>query len=182
MLGIDARTRPDRRAGSRSAGSSIGVAYGAGSLWLVGGGDVVRVDPRTGRTLHHFPADADLLVVADGAVWAASTDGSVWKIDPVGNAIVAHAKLHPVVSDLAVGGGSVWVSILGEDKVYELSEDDLSVQQAVPAGPDPERISSGGGAVWVANTAGEGGVASRRGVRRADAVRDGLGADGAACP
>jgi ABC-type transport system substrate-binding protein len=134
-------------------GSSIGVAYGAGSLWLVGGGDVVRVDPLSGRTLHDYRASADLLVYAAGAVWASSTDGSVWKIDPVGNVIVAHAKLHPVVGDLAVGNGSVWVSILGENKVYQLSEDDLSVLQATPAGLDPERIATGGGIVWVANTA-----------------------------
>jgi ABC-type transport system substrate-binding protein len=129
------------------------VAYGAGSLWLVGGGDVVRVDPRSGRTLHHYSANADLLVYAGGGVWAASTDGSVWKIDPVGNAIVAHAKLHPVIGDLTVGGRSVWVSVLGENKVYQLSEDDLSVLQAAPAGLDPERISTGGGTVWIANTA-----------------------------
>src|SRR5207247_9718299 len=80
------------------------------------------------------------------------SDGSVWKIDPVGNAITTRTKLHSFVSDLAVGDGSVWVSIVGEDKVYQLSEDDLGVQQAAPAGPDPERISAGAGSVWVANT------------------------------
>src|SRR5205823_4104722 len=47
----------------------------------------------------------------------------------------------------------VWVSVVGDDAVYRLSEDDLSVQQAVPAGPDPERISFGGGRLWIANTA-----------------------------
>ncbi len=156
-------------------GSSIGVAFGAGSLWLVGGGDVVRVDPRTGRTLHHYSASADLLVYAGGAVWAASTDGSVWKIDPVGNVIVAHAKLHPVVGDLTVGGGAVWVSILGENKVYELSEDDLSVLQAASAGLDPERISIGGGTVWVANTSAQAvsQVAERTGARTQLATRSG---------
>jgi ABC-type transport system substrate-binding protein len=151
VLGIDAAT--GRRARQfEIGGSSVGIAFGAGSLWLIGGGDVVRVDPGSGRTLHHYSANADWLVSADGAVWAASTDGSVWKIDPIGNAITVHAKLHSYVSDLAVGGGSVWVSILGEDKVYELSEDDLGVQQAALAGPDPERIAAGGGSVWVANT------------------------------
>ena len=152
VLGIDGGSGKIVRRFS-IGGSSIGVAYGAGSLWLVGGADVIRVDPRSGRTLRHYSASADVLVYADGAVWAASSDGSVWKIDPVGNVIVAHAKLHPVLGDLTVGGGSVWVSILGENKLYELSEDDLSVLQAAPAGLDPERISTGGGTVWVANTA-----------------------------
>src|SRR5439155_11952752 len=94
VLGIDGRSgRIVRR--FPIGGSSIGIAYGAGSLWLVGGGEVVRVDPRSGRTLHHFPANADLLVYADGAVWASSTGGSVGKIDPPGSVIVAHAKLPP---------------------------------------------------------------------------------------
>jgi ABC-type transport system substrate-binding protein len=149
-LGIDAATgRIVRR--FTIGGSSIGVAYGAGSLWLIGGGDVVRVDPRTGKTLGHFSANADLLAYGDGAVWVASTAGDVWKIDPVSNTIVVHAKLHSYVGDLAVGNRSVWVSILGEDKVYELGESDLAVEQAVPTGPDPVRVAAGGGAVWVAN-------------------------------
>jgi ABC-type transport system substrate-binding protein len=151
VRGIDASTG---RAVHRFAigGSSIGIAYGAGSLWLVGGGDVVRVAPRSGRILHHFHAAADYLAYGDGAVWAAGTDGSVWKLDPVSNTITAHAKLHPFVSDLSVGGGAVWAAVVGEDKVYELSEDDLGVEQAAPAGADPERISVDRGEVWIANT------------------------------
>ena len=150
VLGIDAASGRIRRRFD-IGGSSIGIAFGAGSLWLVGGGDVIRVDPHTGRTLRHFAANADLLAYGDAALWIASSAGDVWKLDPVADTIVAHAKLHPVIGDLAVGDGSVWVSILGEDKVYQLSEDDLGVQQAAPAGPDPVRITAGGGAVWVAN-------------------------------
>jgi Protein kinase domain/Bacterial extracellular solute-binding proteins, family 5 Middle len=150
VLGIDATSgRIARR--FPIGGSSIGVTYGAGSLWLIGGGDVVRVDPKSGKTLHHYPANADLLAFGDGAVWVAGTSGDVWKIDPVGNAVTVHAKLHAYLSDLEVGGGSVWVSILGEDKLYELGESDLAVEQAVPAGPDPIRIAAGDGTVWVAN-------------------------------
>jgi ABC-type transport system substrate-binding protein len=152
LIGIDARSgRIVRR--FPIGGSSIGIAYGSGSLWLVGGGDVVRVAPRTGKTLHHFPANADWLVCGDGAVWAASGDGTIWKLDPVGNTIVTRTKLHSYLSDLLVGDGSLWVSIIGEDKVYELNEKDLGVDQSAPAGPDPERIAAGGGAVWIANSA-----------------------------
>ena len=71
VLGIDARPAGSC-AGSTIGGSSIGIAYGAGSLWLVGGVEVVRVDPRSGRTLHHFPAACGSgSLYADGAVWAA---------------------------------------------------------------------------------------------------------------
>ena len=62
VLGIDARTgRIVRR--FPIGGSSIGIAYGAGSLWLVGGGEVVRVDPRTRPDAPPLPGRADLLAV-----------------------------------------------------------------------------------------------------------------------
>jgi ABC-type transport system substrate-binding protein len=150
VLGIDARSgRVARR--FEFAGSSVGIAYGFGSLWLVGGAEVLRVDPRSGRTLHRFPIVADWLAAGGSAVWAASSDGSVWKLDPVANAITARTKLHGWLSDVAVGNGSVWVSIVGEDAVYQLSEDDLGEERAIPSGPDPERISAGGGRIWVAS-------------------------------
>jgi ABC-type transport system substrate-binding protein len=151
VLGIDARTGHVAHR-FPIGGSSIGIAYGAGSLWLVGGATVVRIDPRNGRTLHEFAATADWLVFAGGALWAASQDGSVWKIDPVENRITVHTKLHPWLSDVAVGGGFVWVSIVGENAVFKLSKNDLSVQDVLRSGADPERLSIGGGNVWVANT------------------------------
>jgi hypothetical protein len=152
VLGIDGRTGQVMRRFS-IGGSSSGVTYGAGSLWLIGGAKVLRVDPKTGRTLHSFGAPADWLAFGDGAVWAAGTDGFVWKIDPVANRISARIRLHPWLSDLTIGGGFVWASIVGDDEVFKLSENDLSLQQVLPGGPDPERMSAGGGYLWVANTA-----------------------------
>jgi hypothetical protein len=100
------------------AGSSIGVAHGA--VALAGGVQTLFASIRgAAGTLRHYSASADVLVYADGAVWAASSDGSVWKIDPVGNDCRAR-EAAPVLGDLTVGGGSVWVSILGENKFYEL--------------------------------------------------------------
>src|SRR4051812_8511159 len=132
-----------------------GIAYGAGSLWLAQGSVIRRVDPRTGRILRHYSAPARWLVFADGALWAAAPgSGRVTKIDPAENKIAAHANLHPWITDLAVGGGLVWVSVTPANAVFELDEDKLGVQgTSTPAGKDPERISFGGGHLWVANSA-----------------------------
>jgi ABC-type transport system substrate-binding protein/predicted Ser/Thr protein kinase len=156
---VDARNgKVRRRVTMRGGASEGGVAYAGGSLWLASGPGVVRVDPATGRILRRFPIEGISggmhIVFADGAVWAARPGkGAVVKIDPAANLITHRTVLHGWVSDLAVGGGSVWVSIVPDGIVYRLSEDDLSVRGDEPASPDPERISFGAGNLWVANAA-----------------------------
>jgi ABC-type transport system substrate-binding protein len=153
VLGIDLRTgRIARRFTVQTGPAGRGIAFGDGSLWLAGSAELLRVDPRSGRVLHRFPTLSTWVAFADGAVWVAEGGGSVAKIDPIANAVVARTKLHRWVSDLAVGDGFVWVSVIGDDAVYKLSEDDLSVQKALPSGPDPERLSTAAGHVWIANT------------------------------
>jgi len=137
--------------------SPAGIAVGAGSLWIARGAQVARVDPRTGRVLHRFPAPvtSNWVVFDAGTVWAASGDsGSVIKIDPVTNRITSRAHLHGWITDLAVGEGFVWVPVVPADVVYKLSVDDLSVQGQLSGVPDPESVSPGAGALWVANTRG----------------------------
>ena len=93
------------------------------------------------------------VVYADGAVWAASgSSGVVVKIDPIENRIAATQRLHGYLRDLAVGGGFVWASIVPDGTIFELSEQDLSVQKTTASGPDPERISFGGGGLWITNS------------------------------
>ena len=152
---IDARSgKVENRITLGERGIGPGIAYGAGSLWLAHGSEVLRVDPRTGHVLHRFPVASWWLAFADNAVWAAtSNSGLVSKIDPLDDRIVARAKLHGWLSDLSVGGGSVWVSIQSDGVVFKLNEDDLSVQGSFGAGADPERLSFGGGGLWIANTA-----------------------------
>jgi peptide/nickel transport system substrate-binding protein len=154
---IDATSgKVEKRITLGERGIGPGIAYGAGSLWLAHGSDVLRVDPRTGHVLHRFRIASWWLAFADGAVWAAtSNSGIVSKIDPLDNRIVARAKLHGWLSDLSVGGGSVWVSIQTDGVVFKLNEDDLSVQGSFGSGADPERLSFGGGGLWIANSASQ---------------------------
>ncbi|MGB2952133.1 MAG: ABC transporter substrate-binding protein [Gaiellaceae bacterium] len=155
LLRVDERTgQVARRFTFKGEAIGAGLAYGAGSLWLTLGPDVARVDAKSGRVLHRFPTGSRWLVFADGAVWAVRPEnGLVTKIDPVENRITAHQKLHGWASDVAVGGGFVWVSVIPDSVVFRLSEDDLGVQGSSATGPDPERLSFGGGKLWIANTA-----------------------------
>ena len=160
LLRVDERTgKIARRFTFKGEALGAGLAYGAGSLWLTLGsgvdrGGVARVDPESGRVLHRFATDSRWLVFADGAVWAVRPEnGLVTKIDPIENRITAQAKLHGWASDIAVGGGFAWVSVIPDSVVFKLSEDDLSVQGSSTTGPDPERLSFGGGKLWIANLA-----------------------------
>ena len=159
---VDAVTgRVSRRVSIRGGANEGDVAYGDGSLWLASGTGVIRVDPKSGRILHRFAIEGTSggmhIVFADGAVWAARPGkGAVVKIDPRANLITHSTVLHGWISDLAVGGSSVWVSIVPDGVVYRLSEDDLSVRGNPATGPDPEQISFGGGALWVANATANG--------------------------
>ncbi|HEU5242783.1 MAG TPA: protein kinase, partial [Gaiellaceae bacterium] len=141
----------------RDGESDSGLAYGAGSLWVNSGSGVARVDPRTGRITHQFPVtgiSGMRIVFAAGAVFAARQgNGLVVKIDPLVNRTVHREALHCCVSDLAVGGGSVWVSTVPGGGLYRLGADDLGLQQTVPAGGDPEQISLGGGGLWITDPA-----------------------------
>ena len=155
VLGVDERTGHVARRLEVEGGGIAGITYGAGSLWLAQDRAIVRVDAHTGRTVRRYPTRARWLVFAHGAVWSGDPgSGLITKIDPVENRIVARTKLHPWITDLAVGGGFVWVSVTPDNAVFKLSEDDLSVQGSSPAGPDPERISFGGGRLWIADSTG----------------------------
>jgi serine/threonine-protein kinase len=140
--------------GDPTGANAGGVVYADGSLWLSRGNGVVRVDSRTGRVVHRFEAPSRWLVFADSAIWAGDPgSGRVWKIDPAANRVVQHQKLHGWLSDLAVGGGSVWAPIVPDGVVFRLSEDDLGIETSLPTGSDPERASFGAGRLWIANTA-----------------------------
>jgi ABC-type transport system substrate-binding protein len=167
VLGIDARSgliarrfRPfdlgqpgGRREMNFAFAVGPGVAYGDRSLWTTNGAEVLRIDPQSGRIEHHFATGATWVVFADGAVWTANGgDGSITKIDPLANAVTARVTLHGWLSDLTVGAGAVWASIVDDSRIFRLSEDDLSVQRAFESGPDPERLVVAAGQVWVANT------------------------------
>ena len=88
-------------------------------MWLTDPdrGELLRVDPRSGRVLAAIAtgAGARFFALGEGSVWVQNnTDGSVSRVDPDTNQVVATIDVatSPVDGgDLAVGGGAVWARV-----------------------------------------------------------------------
>jgi hypothetical protein len=158
------------------------VAYGAGSVWAASDaatpysvhGQLVRLDPRTGKRLATFPVGwwPSQVAVGAGGVWVADTvgDGSrlahrppynsgplpgladaVSRIDPSTNRVVATIPLRGIQS-IAVGGGSVWTAANGP-RVSEVTigridpaGNHVTEVRTLPAASGP--LVWGGGHLW----------------------------------
>jgi DNA-binding SARP family transcriptional activator/streptogramin lyase len=131
--------RPDR---------FTGVAIAAGSVWVAQGEErVVRLDPRSGRTLARIRAPgATALAGTEGALWVSGGDsGVLYRIDPVADAVVTRVPLDPYLCCVAVGGGYVWAM---NYRVWKLSSDG-HVVSSVPIDGDGANLMWTGGAMWV---------------------------------
>jgi DNA-binding SARP family transcriptional activator/ABC-type transport system substrate-binding protein len=125
-----------------------GVAVAAGSVWVAQGEErVVRIDPRSGRTLARIRAPgATSLAGTDEAVWlSGGNSGVLYRIDPVANAVVTRVLLDPYLCCVAIGGGYVWAM---NYRVWKLSSEGRVVS-SVPIDGDGANLNWTGGAMWV---------------------------------
>jgi DNA-binding SARP family transcriptional activator len=125
-----------------------GVAVAAGSVWVAQGEErVVRIDPRSGRTLARIRAPgATSLAGTEAAVWlSGGNSGVLYRIDPVANAVVTRVPLDPYLCCVAVGGGYVWAM---NHRVWKLSSEGRVVS-SIPIDGDGANLKWTGGAMWV---------------------------------
>jgi YVTN family beta-propeller protein len=111
-----------------------------------GGKVVARI--RVGR--HSLPLrGGGPLAVGAGGVWAMSeSHGTLMRIDPARNAIVARIKVASPDS-IAAGEGGVWLTDPSQDTVSRVDPATNSVTATIHVGPRPEGIAVSPGAVWV---------------------------------
>ncbi len=113
------------------------VAFGAGSVWAV-------LDPRTvGRfdlgtyaLGNRIPVGggSGFLAYGFGSAWVSNwTDGTVQRIDPEKNAVVATYLVGPPgvtgSGNLAVGDDALWVGSVGDGSVYRIDPTTDAVEQ-----------------------------------------------------
>jgi branched-chain amino acid transport system substrate-binding protein len=94
----------------------IAVETGLGSVWVLNANTatVTRIDPVQRLIAATIPIGVEhqpvRLAVGAGAVWVASADGTLSRIDPATNVVTTTAAVAHRLNDVAVAGGAVWVS------------------------------------------------------------------------
>jgi YVTN family beta-propeller protein len=151
-----------------------GIDIGEGGVWVIGSADVVRIDPQTGGIVARIPIaqnatggppNPTAIAVGEGAVWVASRRvafssisggqnspvlrGTVSRIDPKTNAVVATIPVGADPFGIAVGEGSVWVANRRGFSISRIDPRTNEVVASIPIGNRPQGIAAGHGAVWV---------------------------------
>lgn len=133
------------------------MAMAFGSLWVANckGGDVYRIDPHAATVLTSIPVglgpSGELNVVAGaGYVWAPSeAAGTIAKIDPATNAVVATIDVTPGTSYLAFGFDALWAVSGKGQSLQRIDPRTGAVTHTIALGRMPGFLAAGEGAVWV---------------------------------
>jgi hypothetical protein len=142
---IDPRSSRLRHRASSAWGP---MAYGFGSIWIVGR-DVARVSPVTMRRVSTIPVAGFADVAAGlGSVWLADDAGhAVLRVDPVREAIVRRYVLGGAPFGIAVGGGAVWAA--SDDGTVARIAPVQDAVDIVHVGGAPRSVDIGAESVWV---------------------------------
>jgi serine/threonine-protein kinase len=142
----------DRIAGG--SGVVEGVATGGGYVWVgrdVGIGQVIALDPATGKVRYRFTGVQHHLDIAygEGLVWTADF-GGVSVIDPRTNAVTPVEGITSTSQYVVSGGGFGWTSDPAKGVVYKISPD-AHIAATYHTGLGASNVSFTDGVLWVAN-------------------------------
>jgi virginiamycin B lyase len=138
----------------------IGLAAGAGSLWVAdyGGGTLVRIDPARNRVLKRIKLDASPYGVTAGAggVWVSAFDAPyVSRVDPATNRVVARVQLGAAEhAGITANGHEVWVAMYGSGRIARIDATTNKVKARIAVGGRPEAVVFAAGSAWVPNEDG----------------------------
>ena len=92
------------------------------------------------------------VATGEGAVWVASEEGTVSRVDAATRQVVQRITVGRDPVGVAAGHGAVWVASSGDRSVSWINPSTNTVVKRVPVGNGPTGIALGDGAVWVANS------------------------------
>jgi streptogramin lyase len=139
--------------------STFGLASSSGYLWAGGLalGDVLRIDPATGKVVGRTYVGARVfsLAAAPGAVWAVgNVSANATRIDTRRSKITATVHVGAAPYDIEWGFGSAWVSNSGDGTVSRITG--KKVVKTIKVGVEPNGLAAVGRYLYVTDhTAGK---------------------------
>ena len=141
-----------------------GLAADFGSLWVPNCGDktISRVDLKSTAitaTMKSGIGESEGSIVAGAdSVWIMTdAKGTLARIDPATNTVVAEIYVPQGSYGLALGEGSVWVTSTAHDSVTRVDPQTNLIVETISVGKAPRFVTAGLGAVWTLNQ-GDGSV------------------------
>ena len=133
---------------------TFGLAAGGGSVWVggLGSGDVIRIDPATGKVLKRVTVGARVfnLAAAPGAVWAIDNAlSTAVRIDTKTAKVTARVPVGFQPYDIEWGFGSAWVANAGDGTVWRITNG--KVVKKIKVGTEPNGLTAYRGALWVSD-------------------------------
>jgi Glutamine cyclotransferase len=137
------------------------VVTGFGGVWVTGAEGVARVDPATNEVAEvRVPGTGDYarIAIGEGSVWVTAPDlrpdgsrGNLVRIDPFTNEVAATINIGGPIQGLAVGGGSVWVTVPdgGSSTLYRVDPRTERVAETVRVSEAAGSLLFADGSVWV---------------------------------
>ncbi len=145
--------------GAGSDAGPVWILSSAGSIWTDVNSSVnvvVRIDPRSDRTLASIPAPSACTQLAadDTAVWGASGDDesctpSVSRIDPLTNKVVATIDESGAADAVALYDGSLWYGTTATHKLVRVETRTNKVVSQLDLPGPAFGMTGGAGAIWV---------------------------------
>jgi DNA-binding SARP family transcriptional activator/ABC-type oligopeptide transport system substrate-binding subunit len=143
----------------QGSGVAEGVAVGGGSVWVsrdVGRGQILRLDPGSGRTEHAWNDLTTHLNLAfgDGSLWVADEHG-IARIDADSNLLTRVSGVRGncgrgVGGCVAAGGGMGWTSLINRGEVFKIDQaGQIAATYALGVGSG--FMSFADGVLWVGN-------------------------------
>lgn len=134
------------------------VAVGFGSIWVVNGDALYRLDPgEPGSAPIRIPAgEAPDDVALDGRyVWVADETGDrAIRVDPDSNSATGSVVIGDEPRSVTTGGGSVWAISAGDATLTRIDPETVEiVGRPLEVGLRPTSVAYGQGRVWVTDNA-----------------------------
>jgi len=133
-----------------------GAANAFTSLWVpaCGNGALARVDAKAAKVTATLPAGTGtarpgIAATADSVWMFTDTKGTLSRIDPEKNAVVAEFRVYPDCNTLAFGENALWLTCPAENKVVRVDPATNLADKSVDVGARPVALAFGEGSVWV---------------------------------